>query len=155
MNDPFMTKAIDLAIQNVRSRKGGPFAAIVVLNGELVAQGTNLVTSSNDPTAHAEVVAIREACRKLGSYQLTGCDIYSTGEPCPMCVGAIYWARPARVFFANSLADAAKAGFDDEFIGAELLLPPHERRIPMVQIMRDVALRAFEEWKRLDGKIEY
>lgn len=155
MHDAFMARTIELAIENVRSRKGGPFAAIVVLDGKVVAQGTNLVTSTNDPTAHAEVVAIREACRRLGHYQLSRCDIYSTGEPCPMCVGAIYWARPARVFYANSIADAAKAGFDDEVIGEELLLPPANRRIPMLQIMNDLGRRVFEEWEKLDGRVEY
>ncbi|MFQ5695315.1 MAG: nucleoside deaminase, partial [Terriglobia bacterium] len=111
-----MARAIQLSIENVRAGRGGPFAAVVVKGGEIIAEGTNRVTSTNDPTAHAEVVAIREACRVLGAFQLEGCNIYTTCEPCPMCMGAIYWARPARVFFATTGEDAARFGFDDSFI---------------------------------------
>lgn len=155
MGNPFMQLAIDLAIENVRSGAGGPFAAVVVREGKVIAQGTNRVTSTNDPTAHAEVVAIREACKALGNFQLTGCEIYTTCEPCPMCLGAIYWARPDRVFYASTAPDASAAGFDDSFIYDELPLPLSQRRIPMVQLMRDKALKAFQEWERKPDKIRY
>ena len=150
-----MAKAIAMAVENVKLGRGGPFAAIVVRDGEIVGTGTNLVTSTNDPTAHAEIVAIREACRNLGSFQLDGCDIYATCEPCPMCLAAIYWARPGRVFFAATRADASEIGFDDEFIYRELASPSGERRIPMTQIMREQALEAFREWERKADKIRY
>lgn len=150
-----MAKAIAMAIENVKLGRGGPFAAIVVKNGEIVGTGTNLVASTNDPTAHAEIVAIREACRKLGSFQLGGCEMYATCEPCPMCLGAIYWARPGRVFFAATRGDASKMGFDDEFIYRELARPSGERRIPMTQMMRQEALEAFREWERKSDKIRY
>jgi guanine deaminase len=123
VNNPFMARAIELAIENARSGRGGPFAAIVVKDERIVGEGTNCVTASNDPTAHAEVVAIRAACAVLGSFQLDGCDFYTTCEPCPMCLGAIYWARPARVYFGSKAADAAAAGFDDAFIYEQLALP--------------------------------
>src|SRR5947207_3094425 len=113
MHNPFMQRAIELAIENVRAGKGGPFAAVVVKGASILAGGTNQVTSSNDPTAHAEIVAIRAACKALTDFQLTGCEIYTTCEPCPMCLGAIYWARPAKVYFANTRQDAARIGFDD------------------------------------------
>ena len=150
-----MAKAIAMAIENVKLGRGGPFAAIVVKNGEIVGTGTNLVASTNDPTAHAEIVAIREACRKLGSFQLGGCEMYATCEPCPMCLGAIYWARPGRVFFAATRGDASQIGFDDEFIYRELARPSGERRIPMTQMMRQEALEAFREWERKSDKIRY
>lgn len=150
-----MAKAIAMAIENVKLGRGGPFAAIVARNGDVIGVGTNLVTSTNDPTAHAEIVAIREACRKLGSFQLEGCEIYATCEPCPMCLGAIYWARPGRVFFAATRADASQIGFDDEFIYRELLRPSGERRIPMTQMMREEALEAFRDWERKSDKIRY
>lgn len=150
-----MRRAIELSLENVRSGKGGPFAAVVVKDGEIFATGTNLVTATSDPTAHAEVVAIREACRKLGAFQLSGCEIYSTCEPCPMCLGAIYWARPARVYFANTAADAAAIGFDDSFIYVELQIPLSERAIPMIQMMREEALAAFQEWDRKPDKLRY
>jgi tRNA(Arg) A34 adenosine deaminase TadA len=153
--DRFMTHAIALSVENVRAGNGGPFAAVVVKNGRLLASGTNLVTSTNDPTAHAEIVAIREACRVLGSFQLQGCDVYTTCEPCPMCLGAIYWARPARLVFAANRADAARAGFDDEYIYDQLRLPPESRSIPTVQVMRDAALAVFEEWAAKPDKIAY
>jgi guanine deaminase len=155
METAFMRKAIELSIENVRSGKGGPFAALVVKDGKIIAAGTNLVTSAFDPTAHAEVVAIREACRSLSQFQLPGCEIYTSCEPCPMCMGAIYWARPARVYFANTYADAARIGFDDSFIYQQLKLPARERAIPMIQLMRDEALSAFQEWERKADRIPY
>jgi guanine deaminase len=155
MQNPFMQKAIALAIHNVRAGIGGPFAAVVVKDGRVVASGTNRVTSCNDPTAHAEVVAIREACAALGSFQLTGCEIYTTCEPCPMCLGAIYWARPARVYFASTAEDAAAAGFDDSSIYQEISLPPEQRRIPMVQMMREESLAAFRAWQEKPDRIKY
>lgn len=151
----FMKEAIELACANVRSGRGGPFAAVVVRDGEVVACGTNQVTSTNDPTAHAEVVAIREACRALGTFQLAGCEIYTTCEPCPMCMGAIYWARPSRVWFAATRADAADAGFDDAYIYQQLCLQPDERAIPTEQLMREQALTVFGEWARKADKVGY
>ncbi len=142
-----MKRAIALAVENVKSGRGGPFAAVIVRNGRIVAEGMNCVTSTSDPTAHAEVVAIREACRALGDFQLTGCDVYTTCEPCPMCLGALYWARPARVFFAGTAQDAADAGFDDSLIYAELRRPFGQRKIPMLQMMRKEALEALAAWK--------
>jgi tRNA(Arg) A34 adenosine deaminase TadA len=151
----FMERAIALAIENVNNGHGGPFGAVIVRNGEIVAEGTNRVISTNDPTAHAEVTAIREACRKLNDFQLAGCDLYSSAEPCPMCLGAIYWARPARVFYGGSAADSASAGFDDAMIFREFAKPPRIRRIPMEQVLRDEALAAFRVWKEKEGRISY
>ena len=155
MREEFMRRAIALALENVRSGHGGPFAALVVRDGRVLAEGTNRVTLTNDPTAHAEVVAIREACRALGDFQLSGCDLYTTCEPCPMCLGAIYWARPARVFFAGAASDAAAAGFDDAFIYDELRHPSSERRIPMTQLLRDEALAIFSAWNEKADKKPY
>jgi guanine deaminase len=155
MPNPFMARAIALSIENVRTGRGGPFAAVVVKNGKIIAEGTNRVTSTNDPTAHAEVVAIREAAKALGNFQLTGCEIYTTGEPCPMCLGAIYWARPAKVYFASTAKDAARIGFDDSLIYEQLQLPHTQRRIPMIQMMRDEALAAFRAWEEKQDKIPY
>lgn len=155
MSSDFMRRAIDLALQNVRTAKGGPFAALVVQDGAIVAEGTNLVTTTNDPTAHAEVVAIREACRKLGTFQLTGCDLFTTCEPCPMCLGAIYWARPARVFYASTSADAAAAGFDDAFIYEDLKKTPALRKIPMLQMHREASLVIFAAWNQQQNKKPY
>jgi guanine deaminase len=155
MSSDFMRRAIDLALQNVRAAKGGPFAALIVKDGAVVAEGTNLVTATSDPTAHAEVVAIREACRKLGTFQLSGCDLFTTCEPCPMCLGAIYWARPARVFYASNSADAAAAGFDDAFIYDELKKIPAARKIPMLQMQRQESLAVFAAWNRQQNKKPY
>jgi tRNA(Arg) A34 adenosine deaminase TadA len=155
MSEHFMHRAIALAIENVKSGRGGPFAALVVKDDKVIAEGTNRVTSANDPTAHAEIVAIREACRALGDFQLHGCDLYTTCEPCPMCLGAIYWARPARILYAATAADAASAGFDDAFIYEEVRCPPHARRMPAVQVLRDEALAAFEAWISFNGKKPY
>jgi tRNA(Arg) A34 adenosine deaminase TadA len=150
-----MARAIELSVANVLTGRGGPFAALVVREGRILAEGTNEVTTRNDPTAHAEIVAIRGACVALGSFQLTGCGIYTTCEPCPMCLGAIYWARPERVFFGNSAADAAEVGFDDEGIYEQLRTPHAERRIPMVQIMREEAQAAFRAWREKSDRVEY
>ena len=155
MQSGFMRKAIELSIENVRSGKGGPFAALVVKDGEIIAAGTNLVTTTFDPTAHAEVVAIRQACRALSQFQLSGCEIYTSCEPCPMCLGAIYWARPSKVYFGNTQADAARIGFDDSFIYRQLEVTAAERAIPMIQLMRDEALAAFEEWERKTDRVPY
>ena len=155
MNAEFMWEAIRLSQQNIREGKGGPFACVIVKDGKIIARGTNLVTSTNDPTAHAEIVAIREACKVIGSFQLTGCEIYTSCEPCPMCLGAIYWARPDRIYFANSRDDAAKAGFDDLFIYDELPKMVSERSIPTQQVMREEALAAFREWEQKQDKIQY
>ena len=155
MSAEFMRRAIALALENVRSGRGGPFAALVAKDGRVIAEGANSVTSTNDPTAHAEIVAIREACRILKNFQLAECDLYTTCEPCPMCLGAIYWARPARVFYAGVAADAADAGFDDAFIYDELKVPPEERRIPMLQCMREESLAVFSAWKQQPNKTPY
>jgi len=150
-----MARAIELSIENVRSGRGGPFAAVVVKDGKIIAEAVNCVTSTNDPTAHAEVVAIRQACKKLGHFELKDCTIYTTCEPCPMCVGAIYWARPARVYFGGTAADAAKAGFDDSFIYKEIARPRRSRKIPMISVMREEALAAFRAWEEKPDKISY
>lgn len=155
MSADFMRRAIALALDNVRSGRGGPFAAVIVKDGRIVAEGANRVTATNDPTAHAEVVAIREACRALGNFQLAGCDLYTTCEPCPMCLGAIYWARPTRIFYAGTAADAAAAGFDDAFIYDELKHPPAARQIPMAQLLRDESLSIFSAWKQQENKTPY
>lgn len=155
MNAEFMWEAIRLSQNNIRDGKGGPFACVIVKEGKIVARGTNLVTSTNDPTAHAEVVAIREACKFLGTFQLNGCEVYTTCEPCPMCLGAIYWARPDRIFFANSREDAAKIGFDDLFLYEELPRKISERKIPTQQLMREEALAAFREWEQKQDKTHY
>ena len=154
ISELFMRRAIALALENLRAG-GGPFAAVIAKEGRIIAEGANRVTSTNDPTAHAEVEAIREACRVLADFQLTGCDLYTTCEPCPMCLGAIYWARPARVFFAATAADAAAAGFDDAFIYDELKIAPAQRRIPMAQLLRADSLALFSSWKRQENKTPY
>ena len=155
MSAELMRRAIALALENVRTARGGPFAALVAKQGNVIGEGANSVTATNDPTAHAEVVAIRAACRALGTFQLTDCELYTTCEPCPMCLGAIYWARPAHVFYAGVAADAADAGFDDAFIYEELRRPPESRRIPMTQLMREESLAIFAAWKRQPNKTQY
>lgn len=155
MDNAFMHEAIRQAVENVRSGRGGPFGALVVKHGSVIAAGTNLVTASNDPTAHAEVNAIREACRTLGTFQLAGCEIYTSCEPCPMCLGAIYWARPDRVYFAATAADARDAGFDDSFIYEELKLAHPKRRIPFEPVMRDAGLEPFREWVKKSDRVRY
>jgi tRNA(Arg) A34 adenosine deaminase TadA len=151
----FMSRAIDIAQEGMDSGKGGPFGAVVVHNGEIIGEGCNQVTSTHDPTAHAEIVAIREACRTLGAFQLENCSIYTSCEPCPMCLGAIYWARPERVFFACTRDDAARAGFDDDFIYEELGKSHEERRLVIMNLMRDEALQVFERWMEKNDKTEY
>lgn len=150
-----MHRALETAIANVRAGRGGPFATLIVKDGLIIGEGTNLVTSSNDPTAHAEVIAIRNACSKLGNFQLDGCDIYSSCEPCPMCLGAIYWARPARVFYAATRQDAADAGFDDAFIYQELARPLADRQIPMRQLAGEHRMSPFDAWRLFEARIEY
>lgn len=150
-----MLKAIELSIENVRSGKGGPFGAIVVKNGQIIATGANSVTANNDPTAHAEIVAIRNACAALGSFQLTDCELYTSCEPCPMCLGAIYWARPKVVYYANSARDAAAIDFDDSFIYEQIALPHEQRSIPCIQAMRAEGLESFRLWKEKQDKIKY
>ena len=151
----FMMEAIRLSISNVEEGKGGPFGAVVVKDGKIIARGVNQVTSSNDPTAHAEVIAIRNACIALNSFQLDGCEIYTSCEPCPMCLGAIYWARPDKLYYANSKEDAAAIQFDDKFIYEEIAKPIEERKLFTKQILREKALEAFEKWKASPDKIEY
>jgi guanine deaminase len=150
-----MERAIQLSLENVRSGRGGPFAAVVAKDGEIIAEAANCVTATNDPTAHAEILAIRNACRKLEHFELTGCNLYTSCEPCPMCLGAIYWARPARVFYANTAADAAAIGFDDAFIYSEMKLPLSDRKVPMIQLLREKALVAFREWQSKTDKAPY
>jgi guanine deaminase len=155
MDNPFMARAIELAVENVRSGRGGPFGAVIVRDGGIVAEGANQVTSINDPTAHAEVLAIRAACAKLKTFELHGCDIYTSCEPCPMCLGAIYWARLSRVYFAAAAADASKAGFDDSLIYREIAQPHAQRAIPMIQVMHEESLAAFRAWEEKPNKIAY
>lgn len=155
MDNPFMARAIQLSIENVESGRGGPFGAVVVKDGIIIGEAANQVTSTNDPTAHAEVLAIRAACKQLGAFDLEGCEIYTSCEPCPMCLGAIYWARLARVYFANVDADASKIGFDDSLIYREIAQPHSKRKIPMIQMMREQALAAFRAWETKPNKIEY
>ena len=155
MSNDFMARAIQLAVENVHSGQGGPFGAVIVKDGNILAEGANRVTLTNDPTAHAEVLAIREACKKLGLFELRNCDLYTSCEPCPMCLGAIYWARLSRVYFGGLAADAAHAGFDDSFIYREIAEAHGERAIPMVQLMREEALAAFRAWQEKSDKIRY
>ncbi len=150
-----MREAIRLSIENVITKTGGPFACVIVKDNKIIAKGTNLVTSTNDPTAHAEIVAIRNACKELGTFQLDGCDIYTSCEPCPMCLSAIYWSRANKIYYANSKTDAAKINFDDQFIYEEIPLNPENRKIPSEQVLREEALEAFELWFKLDGNIQY
>jgi guanine deaminase len=151
----FMKEAIRLAVENVLSGNGGPFGAVIVKNGEIIARGTNHVTTNNDPTAHAEVVAIREACKQLGSFQLEGCEIYASCEPCPMCLGAIYWARPDKIYFAASKHDAAAVGFDDSFIYQEIPLPIEQRSLFTERITSEDFQEPFNVWNENVKKIEY
>jgi tRNA(Arg) A34 adenosine deaminase TadA len=155
MQNMFMQRAIELSIENVRSGHGGPFGAVVVRGSEIAGTGVNAVTTTSDPTAHAEIVAIRGACQKLGTFQLNGCDLYTTCEPCPMCLGAIYWARLDRVFYGGTRDDAAQAGFDDAFIYDQLCSPVGGRKMPMQSLMRSEAIEAFREWERSGLKIPY
>lgn len=151
----FMKEAIKLASQNANDNQGGPFGAVVVKDGEIVGRGVNKVTTTNDPTAHAEVVAIRDAAKNLDTFNLEGCEIYSSCEPCPMCLGAIYWARINMLHYAGTKDDAAKADFDDSVIYKEFCLPKEKRFIPSSQLMRDDAVKIFEEWIKNENKIPY
>ena len=154
--DPsFMELAIELAMKNVRSGTGGPFGAVVVKGGAVIAAEANCVTTTNDPTAHAEVMAIRKACQALGSFQLEGCEIYTSCEPCPMCLGAIYWARPAAVYYANTRAQAAEAGFDDAFIYDEVSLAPEHRTLAMKQLPLPAAQEHFDAWIASQLQVKY
>jgi len=155
MHNRFMAHAIRLSIENVQSGCGGPFAAVIVKDGSIITEGVNRVIAANDPTAHAEILAIREACKKIKSFELRGCELYSSCEPCPMCLGAIYWSRLDRIYFANEAGDAARIGFNDAFIYRELEQPHAQRSIPMIQMMRQEALAAFRAWAEKPDKIVY
>lgn len=152
---PFMKEAIALSAAGMKAKEGGPFGAVIVKGGKIIARGNNQVTSTCDPTAHAEVVAIRRACEALGQFDLRGCVIYSSCEPCPMCLGAIYWARLDALYFANGREDAAKIGFDDERIYQELPLPIEKRDLWTEHLPSDEALAVFEAWTKLEGRVEY
>ena len=154
MNNEFMKRAIELSIESVNNG-GGPFGCIIVKDNKIISEGSNKVTSSNDPTAHGEIVAIRAACKKLNNFSLNGCELYSTCEPCPMCLSAIYWARIDKIYYANTREDARKIDFDDSLIYTELQKSIDKRKIPMIQIMRNEALKAFELWDMKKDKIKY
>ena len=151
----FMRRAIELAQNGVDSNVGGPFGAVVVQNGEIVGEGCNQVTSTNDPTAHAEVVAIRNACQNLQNFQLNDCIVYTSCEPCPMCLGAIYWARPAKIFYACNKMDAAEIGFDDQFIYEEIECPIESRQIATINFLREEGLTVFKNWAEKSDKTKY
>ena len=155
MNKKFMREAVRLSVQKMRGNHGGPFGAIVVKGNRIVGRGWNKVTSSNDPTAHAEVSAIRDACRRLKTFELDGCELYTSCEPCPMCLSAIYWSRLKAVYYGNTRKDAARIAFDDDFIYREVALPISQRKIPMKQLLRKEALSAFIEWKNKTDKVPY
>lgn len=150
-----MLQAIELAKNGMLAGNGGPFGCVIVKDGKIVGQGSNMVLKTKDPTAHAEVVAIRDACKNLDNFQLDGCEVYTSCEPCPMCLGAIFWARPAKVYFACTKEDAANAGFDDDFIYQEIEVKPSERQIPMISFLREESLKAFELWKEKGDKKVY
>ncbi|HUZ93711.1 MAG TPA: nucleoside deaminase [Edaphobacter sp.] len=154
-NPIFMEKAIALATENVTSGRGGPFGAVIVRDGQVVATGVNLVAATNDPTAHAEVTAIRNASTALATFDLAGCEIYSSCEPCPMCLAAIYWSRCDAIFYGNTSTDAAAAGFDDAFLYEEVKLPLSQRRIPTINLLREQAISNFEAWRKYAGRIDY
>jgi tRNA(Arg) A34 adenosine deaminase TadA len=155
MNGKFMREAIRLSIQMMRRGKGGPFGAVVVRKGKVVGRGSNQVTSANDPTAHAEIVAIRAACQRLKTFQLDDCELYTSCEPCPMCLSAIYWARLGNVYYGNTRKDAARIDFDDDFLYREVALPIGKRSLKMKQLLHDEALAAFAEWQRKTDKVLY
>ena len=154
MKNEYMQRAIELSIENVNNG-GGPFGSVIVKEGRIIAEGSNKVTSSNDPTAHGEVVAIRQACKNLNNFDLSGCELYSTCEPCPMCLSAIYWARIDKIYYANTREDARKIDFDDSLIYLELKKNIDERKIPMIQMMRSDALKAFDLWDKKTDKVKY
>lgn len=151
----FMRRAIELSMKGMKQGDGGPFGAVVVKNGEIIGEGWNKVLSTNDPTAHAEVVAIRDACNKIGDFQLEDCIIYTSCEPCPMCLGAIFWARPKEFFYGCTREDAAAVEFDDDFIYSQIHEPPEQRTIPAKNLLRDEALKAFQYWKQMEKKTPY
>lgn len=153
--EDFMREAIKESEAGLRAGRGGPFGCVIVRDGKVIARGNNRVTSTNDPTAHAEVTAIREACRALGKFSLEDCDLFTSCEPCPMCLAAIYWARIPRVFYGNTRADAATIGFDDDFIYQQIPLPPERRAIDMKPLLRDEAQSAFMEWQAKPDKVRY
>lgn len=153
-NLKFMRKAIALSVENIKNG-GGPFGAVIIKGGEIIATGVNRVTSDNDPTAHAEVNAIRNASKKLGTFDLAGCDIYTSCEPCPMCLGAIYWAHLDKMYYGNSKTDARNIGFDDSFIYDEIDLKPENRRLKTTQLLPDEAIVAFQSWTKAEDKVEY
>lgn len=153
-NEELMRKAIELSVENVKDG-GGPFGAVIARNGEIIATGVNRVTAQHDPTAHAEVSAIRSAAAKLGTFNLGGCEIYTSCEPCPMCLGAIYWARLDKIYYANNKTDAKNIGFDDSFIYDELSLPRDQRKLPAESLLREEALKAFIQWEKKEDKTEY
>jgi len=153
-NKNFMLRAIELSI-NSANNDGGPFGSVIVKNNKIIAEGSNKVTLSNDPTAHAEIVSIREACKKLKTFNLTGCDLYSSCEPCPMCLSAIYWSHIDNIFYANTRDDAKKINFDDSLIYSEFSKKIEDRKIPIKQMLRDEALQAFKIWSKKTDKIEY
>ena len=155
VHNKFMTDAIEWSRSGMNNNQGGPFGAVVVKDGKIVGVGNNKVTSHNDPTAHAEVTAIRDACKNLNTFQLDGCILYTSCEPCPMCLGAIYWARPDKVYFANTRKDAADIGFDDDFIYDEMNVAIENRKIPFEQISRDEALKVFQEWTDKTDRTDY
>jgi len=155
MNPKFMRAAIRLSIDMMRCGKGGPFGAVVVKGNKIVGRGCNEVTSTNDPTAHAEIVAIRDACRRLKTFDLKGCELYTICEPCPMCLSAIYWSRIRKMYYGNTRKDAAKIAFDDDFIYREVALPIRKRKLVMKQLLREEALAAFNEWAKKTDKIPY
>jgi guanine deaminase len=153
--EEFMQRAVELSLKGSSEGKGGPFGAVVVKNGKIVGEAYNQVTSTNDPTAHAEVMAIRDACKNLDTFDLTDCEVYTSCEPCPMCLGAIYWSRAKKIYYANTREDAKKTGFDDSFIYDEIPLPLSERKIGMVQINQEEAFKVFELWDKNEKKIKY
>ncbi|MGA9779236.1 MAG: nucleoside deaminase [Verrucomicrobiia bacterium] len=155
MKEKFMWAAIRLSLQKMRENHGGPFGAVIVCDGKVVGRGWNQVTSANDPTAHAEVMAIRKACKKLKTFRLDGCELYTSCEPCPMCLGAIYWARLRNIYYANTRKDAADIEFDDDFLYREVARPVSRRKIPMKQLLRREALKVFAEWKEKRDKTPY
>jgi len=154
MNNEFMKRAIELSVESV-NKGGGPFGSVVVKDNKIIAEGSNKVTPTNDPTAHGEIVAIREACKKINTFTLGGCELYSSCEPCPMCLSAIYWARIDKIYYANTREDARKIDFDDSLIYTELQKSIDKRKIPMIQILRNEALKAFELWDKKKDKVKY
>ena len=154
MKNEFMKRAIELSVESV-DKGGGPFGCIIVKDDKIIAEGSNKVTLNNDPTAHGEIVAMRDACKKLNNFNLNGCELYSSCEPCPMCLSAIYWARITKIYFANTRQDAQKIDFDDSLIYSEFQKNINERKIPMIQMMRNEALKAFELWEKKIDKVKY